>query len=75
MLAKMTSRNQITIPKKIVEQLPKTRYFDVSFEDGTVTMKPVTVYDTDLEQIRSKIKKLGLEADTVKKAVQWAREK
>jgi bifunctional DNA-binding transcriptional regulator/antitoxin component of YhaV-PrlF toxin-antitoxin module len=29
MLAKMTSKNQITIPKKIIEQLPDVEYFEV----------------------------------------------
>ncbi|MBW1782203.1 MAG: AbrB/MazE/SpoVT family DNA-binding domain-containing protein [Deltaproteobacteria bacterium] len=73
MLAKLTAKNQITIPKQIIEQIPETRYFDVTLNGETVVMKPVTIYDTDLEQIRSKIKKLGLKPDCVAEAIKWAR--
>ena len=60
MLAKMTTKNQITIPKKIIEQLPDVEYFEVELKDGVVMLSPLRVYDTSLEEIRAKIKKLGL---------------
>ncbi|RLB23366.1 MAG: AbrB/MazE/SpoVT family DNA-binding domain-containing protein, partial [Deltaproteobacteria bacterium] len=44
MLAKLTSKNQITIPKKIIEQLRDVRYFDVELRDGVVLLKPVRIY-------------------------------
>ena len=75
MLAKLTSKNQITIPKQIIDQIPETRYFDVKLNGETVVMKPLTIYDTDLEQVRSKIKKLGLKPDCVAEAIKWARSK
>ena len=75
MLAKITSRNQVTIPKRIMNQLPETRYFDIELKEGVVIMKPLAVYATDLEQIRGKIKDLGLKPETVKEAVRWARKK
>lgn len=75
MLAKLTTKNQITIPKQIIDQIPKTRYFDVKLNGDTVVMKPLTIYDTDLEQVRSKIKKLGLKPDCVAEAIKWARSK
>ena len=75
MLAKLTSKNQITIPKKIVEQLPDTEYFQVELRDGVVMLKPLRVYDTSLGKIRTKIKKLGLQENTVKEAIEWARSK
>ena len=61
MLAKMTSKNQITIPKKIVDQMPDTKYYEVDIEDGVISLKPLRVYETDLEKIRSKMKRLGLD--------------
>lgn len=73
MLTKVTSKNQITIPKKIMDQLPDVNYFEVDFEDGLVLMKPVRFYNTDLEKIRTKIKKLGLKDKTVAEAIRWAR--
>lgn len=75
MLAKITSRNQVTIPKKIMNQLPETHYFEVELKDGFILLKPIAVYDTDLEAIRTKIKKLGLGPDSVREAVKWARKK
>ena len=75
MMAKLTSKNQITIPKKIIEQLGATRYFQVELQDGVILLKPLKTFDTDLVKIRSKIKKLGLTPDSVGEAVKWARSK
>ena len=73
MLAKLTTKNQITIPKDIISRLPNVRYFDVAYDHGVVFLKPVKVYDADLEQIRTKMNKLGLSEDCVREAVRWAR--
>jgi hypothetical protein len=75
MLAKLTAKNQITIPKKVIDQLADVKYFDVQLKDGVVVLKPLRVYDTDLEQIRSRIKKFGLKPDCVAEAIRWARSK
>ena len=75
MLAKMTSKNQITIPKKIIYQMPSVKYFEVELKDGKIELKPLRVYETDLEKIRSKMKNLGLKPDSVREAVEWARSK
>ena len=75
MLAKITSKNQITIPKKIIDQIPQTQYFDVELKEGIIQLRPLKIYGTDLEQIRSKIKKLGLKENSVAEAIKWAREK
>jgi hypothetical protein len=74
-LAKITTKNQITIPKKIINQLPGVKYFDVELKEGLVLLKPLRVYDTNLEQIRSKVNKLGLKENSVKEAIRWARKK
>lgn len=75
MLAKMTSKNQITIPKRIIEQLPDVEYFEVELKNGVVMLKPLKTYNTNLERIRTKVKKLGLQENTVKEAIKWARSK
>ena len=75
MLVKMTSKNQITIPKRVMDQMPGVKYFDLVLEDGKAVLRPVKLYETNLEQIRGKIKKLGLRSDAVKEAVEWARSK
>lgn len=75
MLAKITAKNQVTIPKKIMDQIPDARYFEVEFKDGTVVLRPLKTYSTSLEAIRSKIQGLGLNPDCVKEAIKWSRSK
>ena len=75
MLAKITSKNQITIPKRIMDQLPDIHHFDVKLDEGLVVLKPLQLHNVDLDQIQSKMKKLGLEKDTVAEAIKWARNK
>ena len=75
MLAKMTSKNQVTIPKAIIDQMPPADYFEVEYKDGAVILKPLISYNTNLEQIRSKVKKLNIKENCVAEAVKWARKK
>ena len=75
MLAKLTVKNQITIPKDVISRLPDVEYFDVTLKNGAVVLKPVKVYDSDLDGIRRKMKKLGISEKSVSEAVRWARHK
>ena len=75
MLAKKTSKNQITLPKEIVKAFPDAEYFDVSIRDNMIRLMPVkiTPVSSSLDSVREKIKKLGLTEKDVGEAVQWAR--
>ena len=75
MLAKKTVKNQITLPKTIVEKLPKTDYFEVSLRGEEIVLKPVMIEakNTRLERVRSKMKALGLTEKDVDAAIRWAR--
>jgi len=75
MLAKKTSKNQITLPKEIVKALPDAEYFDVSIKDNTIRLMPVkiTPVQSSLDSVREKMKKLGLTEKDVGEAIQWAR--
>jgi bifunctional DNA-binding transcriptional regulator/antitoxin component of YhaV-PrlF toxin-antitoxin module len=75
MLAKLTSKNQITIPKKIIAQLGEIRYFEVALQEGVIVLRPLKTYYTDLDKIHSKVAKLKLTPDSVSEAVNWARSK
>ncbi len=75
MLAKLTVKNQITIPKNVISRLPNVEYFDVRYDNGNIILKPLKVYDTDIDWIRSKMKKLGISEKSVGDAIKWAREK
>ena len=75
MLAKKTSKNQLTLPKKILKEIPDTDYFDVSLQKGVVVLRPVTVTEpgSRLATVRRKIRELGLEPKDIDRAIQWAR--
>ncbi len=75
MLAKKTVKNQITLPKVIVQQLPDVDYFDVSVREGEVVLRPVVMSAPGeaLKVVRTKIKALGLTEKDVGDAIRWAR--
>jgi len=75
MLAKKTSKNQVTLPKAIVQQIPDTEYFDVSIQKGAVLLKPVvvSVAGEQLRAVQEKVQALGLTEDDVEGAIRWAR--
>lgn len=73
MLIKLSSKNQITVPRKILARLPDTKYFEVEVKDGTLVLKPVEVVETNIQQIRQKMDSLGLREDSVAEAIRWAR--
>lgn len=77
MLAKKTSKNQLTLPKEIAEKFPGTDYFDVRVEGKVIELRPVRIEPEDggaaLARIRDKIGKLGVGGDDVAEAIRWAR--
>ena len=75
MLVKLSSRNQITIPKKILSKLPPVKYFEVSYEDGVIILRPVQTTSITLTTIREKIKKLGLSEDAIAEAIECVRKR
>ncbi len=75
MLAKKTVKNQITLPKAIVEKLPVTDYFEVGIRGQEIVLRPVVIEAKGirLEKIRLKMKALGLSEKDVDAAIRWAR--
>jgi antitoxin component of MazEF toxin-antitoxin module len=71
MLAKLTSKNQITLPKAIVEQVDQAQYFEVQIENGRIMLTPMRVQPADL--VRNKLAALGISESDVEDAVAWAR--
>ena len=70
MLAKLTSKNQLTLPKAIVQQID-AEYFEVSAENGRVILTPVKLQRAD--SVREKLEALGISEDDVAEAIAWAR--
>ena len=75
MLAKKTSKNQITLPKAVVRQLPDVQYFDISIRDGEVVLRPAVISAPGerLKAVRNKMQALGLSEKDVDDAITWAR--
>lgn len=75
MLAKRTSKNQITLPKEIVKNFPDTTYFDVVMDNGQILLRPVKFIPSEstLEKVRLKMNKLGITEKDIKEAIAWAR--
>jgi hypothetical protein len=77
MLAKKTSKNQLTLPKDVVKSFPGADYFDISVDGGKIVLIPVKIMraDAGLAGIRDKMAKLGITEDDLTGAVAWARKK
>lgn len=73
MLAKLTSKNQLTLPKDVVGAFPGTEYFDVSTEAGRVVLTPVRIQKVDA--VRNKLAEMGIREQDIADAVEWARSK
>lgn len=76
MLCKMTSKNQITLPKELVKQWPGQVYFEAQVEEGKIILVPVSVQpieSPELGAIRNKIASLGLDEDLISDIVAEAK--
>ena len=71
MLAKLTSKNQLTLPKDIVAQFPDARYFSVEAEYGRIILEPVN--PQPLSAVREKMEQLCISEADIGKAVAWSR--
>ncbi|MCH7935377.1 MAG: AbrB/MazE/SpoVT family DNA-binding domain-containing protein [Gemmatimonadetes bacterium] len=70
-VAKKTSKNQLTLPKVIVDRFPGVDYFDVREEEGRIILSPVVPGRAD--EVRSKLAELGLGPGDIEQAIRSAR--
>ncbi len=70
MLAKLSSKNQLTLPKAVIQQV-NAEYFEVSTENGRVILTPVKIQRPD--SVREKLAALGISENDVTEAIAWAR--
>ena len=71
MLAKLTSKNQLTLPRAATAAVEAAEYFDVTTEDGRIVLTPVRVNRANA--VRAKLAQLGISESDVANAVAWAR--
>jgi hypothetical protein len=73
MIATLTSKNQLTLPKSIVGRFSGIRHFTVGEESGRIVLDPLN--PVPLSAVRGKLKELGITESDVQEAVAWARKK
>lgn len=73
MLAKLTSKNQLTLPKAATAAIGPVEYFDVQARNGVIVLTPVRLQRGDA--VRAKLAELGLGPADVDEAVNWARQR
>jgi hypothetical protein len=71
MLAKKTSKNQITLPKAVVSRFGDVEYFEVSTDGASILLHPLRKSRAD--EVRAKLSQLGIEESDITAAVSWAR--
>lgn len=72
MLAKLTAKNQLTLPKSATAAVGPAEYFDVQTRDGQIILTPVRIQRADA--VRAKLAALDLTPQDIDDAVAWARE-
>ncbi|MFP4075276.1 MAG: AbrB/MazE/SpoVT family DNA-binding domain-containing protein [Halochromatium sp.] len=73
MIAKRTSKNQVTLPKAIVQMVGEADYYDVTAQNGKIILTPVRFQQADA--VRSKLETLGITSADVDEAIAWARKR
>ena len=73
MLAKLTAKNQLTLPKAVTNAVGPAEYFDVQARDGQIVLTPVRIQRADA--VRAKLAELGLQEIDVADAVAWVRQR
>jgi len=73
MLAKKSSKNQITLPKAIVASIGDVDYFDVTIREGRIILEPVRTKQGN--EVRSRLESLGIRETDIDAAIQYARGK
>ena len=71
MLAKLTTKNQLTLPKAATQAVGAAEYFDVQTREGQIILTPVRILRADA--VRAKLAELELSASDITAAVTWAR--
>jgi hypothetical protein len=72
MLAKLTTKNQLTLPKAIVNLVGNAEYYDVEVQSGRIVLTPVRIQDANA--VRDKLTSLNISQEDVNDAIAWARQ-
>jgi len=70
-LAKLTAKNQLTLPKAATQAVGPAEYFEVEARAGQIVLTPVRIQRADA--VRAKLAEMALSDADVAEAVAWAR--
>lgn len=73
MLAKLTTKNQLTLPKAATLAVGPAEYFSVETRNGQIILTPVRLQRSDA--VRAKLAELSLTSADLDAAVTWARQR
>lgn len=73
MLAKLTAKNQLTLPKAVTHAVGGAQYFEVEARNGQIVLTPVRIQRADA--VRAKLDALKLDENDLADAVAWARQR
>ncbi len=71
MLAKLTSKIQLTLPKAVTVEVEVADNFDVALNSGRIVLTRVRINRVD--SVREKLAELGSTESDVSDAITWAR--
>ena len=71
-VAKRTSKNQLTLPKAVVEQTGQADYYAVTCANGCIVLTPL--HPGGATAVRARLAELGISEADVADAVNWARQ-
>ena len=71
MLAKLTAKNQLTLPKAITKEVGEPQYFEIETRAGQIILTPVRIQRSDA--VRAKLMALGINESDIQAAVDWSR--
>ena len=71
MLAKKTTKNQITLPKRVVARFSGVQYFDVTTDGECIILRPLQ--ESRADEVRARLAQLKIDDEDVAAAVAWAR--
>ncbi len=70
-MIKLNARNQIRLPKSMIQAVGPTDYFDIQVKGGQIVLTPVRLVAADA--VRAKLAELGITGTDTTAALDWAR--
>jgi hypothetical protein len=71
MLAKLTVKNQLTLPMTVARQFSGVQYFEVATDGASITLRPLRLSRAD--EVRERLAGLAIDDADVRSAIAWAR--